>query len=275
MSRELGNQPTMPAAERVVVLTSPSYFRQRSATYARMPRTEVRPLIFSWNKLTASQLKILMGVQPGDSQLYVSVLLSLLRRFQMEEKKPTFTSFKVQLLESMSNPGQSGPLQQRLDLLEMLVAESELYVRDPSSHATAISLEDIVAEKPGTVVIADLTDPMLDASAANGIFQVLLEQFREIASRHGKLCVLDEAHKYMSGDKAKSEMLAASVVDTVRQMRHYGMRIAISTQSPTTLPPEVLCVCVCVCVCVCACVCVCVCVLVCVCVCVCVGLCVC
>ena len=55
---------------------------------------------------------------------------------------------------------------------------------------------------------------------------------------HGKLCVFDEAHKYLKG--AKSGPLADSIVDTVRQMRHYGMRIAISTQSPTDLPPELL-----------------------------------
>lgn len=94
-----------------------------------------------------------------------------------------------------------------------------------SKHAARekpVSIAEIIAEEPGTVVIADLTDPMLDASCANGVFQVLLEIFRDpkvVPSKHGKLCVLDEAHKYMSGDKAKAGMLAASVVDTVRQMR--------------------------------------------------------
>jgi hypothetical protein len=34
--------------------------------------------------------------------------------------------------------------------------------------------------------------------------------------------------------------MASSIVDTVRQMWHYGQRVAISTQFPTTLPPEVL-----------------------------------
>jgi hypothetical protein len=33
-----------------------------------------------------------------------------------------------------------------------------------------VALEELVA--PGTMVIADLTDPMLDADSANGIFQV-------------------------------------------------------------------------------------------------------
>ena len=235
VDRHSAELPKMPAATRVVVLASPSYYKQRANTYARMPRTTVRPLLFSWKMLTASQLKILMGIQPGDSQLYVATLLNILRRFQMEEKKPKFDSFKKQLLQSMPSSSQSDPLLQRLDLLETFLAESEMH-----KGKTPVSIGDILKEEPGTVIIADLTDPMLDASAANGVFQVLLEEFRDLPSKHGKLCVLDEAHKYMSDDKAKSGMLAASVVETVRQMRHYGQRIAISTQSPTTLPPEVL-----------------------------------
>lgn len=219
MSRDITHRPTMPAAARVIVLASPSFYTQRSRTYARMPRTEVRPLIFSWNDLSASQLKILMGVQPGDSQLYVSTLLNILRRFQVEDKMPEFASFKEQILNSMTNPGQGGPLQQRLDLLETFIAESDFHA---NRGEKPVSIAEIIAEEPGTVVIADLTDPMLDASCANGVFQVLLEIFRDpkvVPSKHGKLCVLDEAHKYMSGDKAKAGMLAASVVDTVRQMR--------------------------------------------------------
>lgn len=97
-------------------------------------------------------------------------------------------------------------------------------------------LDELVV--PGTVIIADLTDPMLDPESANGIFQVLLEQFRDTDVPYGKLCVFDEAHKYLSG--AKSLGLTNAIVDTVRQMRHYGMRVAISTQSPVALPPEVL-----------------------------------
>ena len=62
--------------------------------------------------------------------------------------------------------------------------------------------------------------------------------FRDFDVPHGKLCVFDEAHKYLSG--AKSGGLSDAIVDTVRQMRHYGLRVAISTQSPTALPAEVL-----------------------------------
>ena len=87
-------------------------------------------------------------------------------------------------------------------------------------------------------MIADISDSMLDTDAARGIFQILLENFRDFDVSHGKLCVLDEAHKYL--DVNKKSGLTESIVYTVRMMRHYGIRVAISTQSPLTLPPEVL-----------------------------------
>ena len=87
-------------------------------------------------------------------------------------------------------------------------------------------------------MVADLTDPSLSRDEANGIFQVLTQQFRVAQCSGGKLLVLDEAHKYMSGEG--SDGLCKVVVEAARLMRHEGMRIAISTQSPAVLAPELL-----------------------------------
>ena len=119
-----------------------------------------------------------------------------------------------------------------------MVKESEL---NESLSANYVSLGDLMDS--GVVIIADMTDPMLSADEANGIFQVLLEQFRTkpLTSGIGKVVAFDEAHKYLSssGGSARDE-LADAIVDTVRLMRHEGIRILISTQSPLTLPPELL-----------------------------------
>lgn len=50
--------------------------------------------------------------------------------------------------------------------------------------------------------------------------------------------VFDEAHKYLS--PTGSDPLSSTIVHLIRQMRHHGIRIAISSQSPRTLPPELL-----------------------------------
>ena len=86
------------------------------------------------------------------------------------------------------------------------------------------------------MVIVDLTDPLLSVADANALFQVLLERFSLIKCPSGKLCVLDEAHRYL----VSGAPLAASLVDAVRVMRHEGMRVVVSTQSPLTLPQELL-----------------------------------
>lgn len=54
----------------------------------------------------------------------------------------------------------------------------------------------------------------------------------------GKLLVLDEAHKFMDG--VVSDGLSQAIVNAARLMRHDGMRLIVSTQSPKALAPELL-----------------------------------
>ena len=74
--------------------------------------------------------------------------------------------------------------------------------------------------------------------------QVLTEQYRAIPSAQGagagsgKLLALDEAHKFMDGVAADG--LSEAIVNVARLMRHDGMRLAVSTQSPAALAPELL-----------------------------------
>jgi DNA phosphorothioation-dependent restriction protein DptH len=92
-------------------------------------------------------------------------------------------------------------------------------------------------------VVADLTDPLLQPDEACGVFQVLLQQFREssLDDRVGKVVAFDEAHKYLNNNNGFGSVeLANAIVDTVRKMRHEGIRVLVSTQSPMTMPPELL-----------------------------------
>ena len=59
---------------------------------------------------------------------------------------------------------------------------------------------------------------------------MLLKQFRAAALPGGKVLVIDEAHKFLNGDKADG--LSRAIVNAVRLMRHDGMRVIVSTQSP-------------------------------------------
>ena len=154
--------------EKMVVLVSPSYWRQRKAFYGDY--CVVRPLLFRWATLTADHIKKIMRIKDGDGQLYVAAMLDLLRQYQREAVTPAFPVF-VQEVRSLCNlKAQEGPLAQRLRLLESVVAEAA------GNEALAAESADLYAcVRPGVLVVADLTDPLLASDEANGIFQVSLD----------------------------------------------------------------------------------------------------
>lgn len=98
MARAFHGDASPPAARRVVVLVCPTYYKQRPAFYADRDDlgVEVFPLLFNWRTLTASHIRSLMRLDDqsgGGQQLYVSVLLNLLRRYQQDGKHPNFDDF--------------------------------------------------------------------------------------------------------------------------------------------------------------------------------------
>uniref|UniRef100_A0A7S3HAL9 Uncharacterized protein n=1 Tax=Spumella elongata TaxID=89044 RepID=A0A7S3HAL9_9STRA len=220
--------------QRLVVLASPTYYLQRKAFYGNS--CEVIPLLFDWDTLTATQLKKLMRLSDSDAQLYVSVILNKLREYQRKNKIPSFDGFLDEVMALCNVQGQNAPLQQRLELLKTVVRESAPN-EDLREHSH--SLASLM--QAGTLVVADLTDPMMSADEACGVFQVLLEQFRgHPLGDVGKVVTFDEAHKYLNKSGPGCVELSNAIVDTVRLMRHEGIRVLISTQSPLTMPPELL-----------------------------------
>ncbi|CAM9778064.1 unnamed protein product, partial [Ectocarpus fasciculatus] len=220
--------------EKMVVLVSPSYYNQRLQFYGDY--CIVKPLLFRWSSLTADHIKRIMRVKQSDNQLYMAVLLDLLRSYQRKGAIPSFNTF-LATIKKMCEGTQSSPLLQRLSLLESLVFESDM-----NAHIAGASGDLVSGCSAGTLVIVDLTDPLLASDEANGIFQVLTEQFRSLhIPLHpgcGKVLVLDEAHKFMDG--VATDGLSQSIVNMARLMRHDGMRLVVSTQCPKALAPELL-----------------------------------
>lgn len=233
----LTSEPIAVPQSKMIVLVSPSYYAQRKKFYGDY--CIVKPLLFQWSKLSADHIKKLMGINESDSQLYIASLLNLLRSYQRSAVIPEFHGFLEQVKSLCKVPGQSAPLQQRIALLESFVAESK-------SNASYMAMNETrggdlsTCLGPGVVVVADLTDPLLSSAEANGIFQVLTEQFRTVhlPDRCGKILALDEAHKFMDG--VKSDGLSNAIINAARLMRHDGLRLVVSTQSPKALAPELL-----------------------------------
>jgi len=218
--------------DKMVVLVSPSFYKQRKQFYGDY--CVVKPLLFKWKNLTADHIRLLMRLSDDDNQLYVSVLLDLLRRYQRANSVPPFATFRAEVEKLCSIQGQQSALKQRLALLESFVLES-------NANLELVALGgDLDLMEKGMMAVVDLTDPLLSKEEACGIFQVLTEQYRSIPSFKlgGKLLVLDEAHKYMESKQSRG--LSSAIVDCARLMRHDGMRLVVSTQSPLSLAPELL-----------------------------------
>ena len=227
-----GHEARAVPKDKAVILVSPAFYVQRRKFYGEY--CTVRPLLFRWRSLTADHIKRLMRIESGDNQLYVASFLDLLRSYQRQAQVPDFSYFLEQVRKVCNVNGQKGPLDQRIALLESVVAESE-----KNTALVKEGLDLISSSKNGYhFIIADLTDPLLSKEEANSLFQVLAEQFRTLPTKGGKVLCLDEAHKYMRGDKADG--LSEAIVNVARLMRHDGVRLVVSTQSPKALAPELL-----------------------------------
>lgn len=54
------------------------------------------------------------------------------------------------------------------------------------------------------------------------------------------MLAVDEAHKFMDGGSDGGDGLSRAIVNCARLMRHDGLRVLVSTQSPQALAPELL-----------------------------------
>jgi hypothetical protein len=77
--------------ENLIILVSPTFYRQRRAFYGDL--CTVKPLLLRWSSLTADHIKKLMRVRDDDSQLYVASMLNLLRLYQRKGVVPDFQGF--------------------------------------------------------------------------------------------------------------------------------------------------------------------------------------
>jgi len=193
------------------------------------------PLLFGFEQLGSQELKQIMGVESGQHQLYMSVVLNALRQIEKDGKNLNFDQFQMMLNFQKLNNQQRGPLQQRLSLLQSFLWDAEENAKLLKKFVYKHSIMDYF--EAGVVVIADLTDPLIDHVDANRIFQVIVSMFRKKNTKCGKLLVFDEAHKYLN---KKLGDLCEDVVRLVRQMRHYGLRVIVATQSPEVLSRELL-----------------------------------
>jgi hypothetical protein len=202
-----------PAALRDVVMLVPeNQVAQRQAEYQGI---EVRALAFGSAELQARHWRFLMGAL-GNQSTYVRQLNRIMRAVRSQL---TLEAIRDGIDNSSLTDSIKQLAHQRLDLAGDYIDDS-------------VRVGDLV--RPGRMIIVDLRDDLIEKDEALGLFVVLMELFAAATSdqeRFNKLVVFDEAHKYI-----ESPDLVASLVESVREMRHKGMSVLVASQDPPSVP---------------------------------------
>ncbi|KAF9815552.1 hypothetical protein IEO21_04552 [Rhodonia placenta] len=210
----------------VHVYVSQSSLQTMRKVYAPLGNNvHVEPFLLSESELDAEAFQAMMAVGSSDSApLYVQTIRSILRDLG---ENFTYAAFQRELKVHKEgfNPAQLAGLKQRLALLEAFL--------DLKQHSSKKRFAQ------GQLTIVDLSDPFVDPAAACDLFQIVIRMFIRADVGTGKVLVVDEAHKYLSAHKGQSG-LTKSLLTLIRQQRHMAMRVIISTQEPTVVPPVLL-----------------------------------
>ncbi|KAL8968177.1 MAG: hypothetical protein Q9197_005018 [Variospora fuerteventurae] len=232
----------------VRVLVPMSNARQAEELYAKLPglpagarKPVVCPLLLLEEHLDVTSMMTLMKIDPGKggTQLYMETVYEILRQLSMRNEtaaKFNYDAFREQLEKHKLLDGQSGPLRQRLTLLEGVLAKvAKNWLSDWVGKHKDQKEINIFSFEPGTLTIIDLSSPFINEGGACALFDVCLHLFKDLGPKTGKMVALDEAHKFMTGTD-ESSAFTDSLLKIIREQRHSGMRVIIATQEPTISP---------------------------------------
>ncbi|KAI1523523.1 AAA-10 domain containing protein, partial [Pyrenophora tritici-repentis] len=208
-------------AKKVTVLVSPSN-KAIGKRYEELPNVRAIPFYLNAKTLTIHAMTMLMAFdEKAVKPMYMSIVESVLRDMatkSLSDNAPlNYHDFKNRIKNEGLDPKQKKTLDNRLKVLETFL---DLNGRFPQPQYA-----------PGEITIMDLSDNQLSSTTACILFKLGLENFLK-SSATGKMVVLDEAHKYM-GDTPGAKLFSDGLGRAIREMRHEGLRVIISTQEPT------------------------------------------
>ncbi|KAI0265149.1 hypothetical protein BC834DRAFT_196378 [Gloeopeniophorella convolvens] len=217
----------------VRVYVAPSSFKRMQVLYKPLGKNvQVRPLYFSESELDVAAFLSMMAVSTSESvPLYIHTVMSVLRELG---DNFNYTAFMRQLEEKKKdmNPAQTIHLEQRLELLHTFTQPAQRF----GNGSKSASSNDVPRFARGQITILDLSDQFIDAPRACGLFEICVRLFERADVQTGKVLLVDEAHKYLSPNKTAGGLTGA-LLSLIRQQRHLSMRVIVSTQEPTVLPP--------------------------------------
>ncbi len=205
----------VPAAVGDCLLLAPSaVVEERRREFPGLP---VAALTFTSADLQAGHWRILMGALGEEDSLYLQVVNQILRR----HRRHTTIARVAQEIEA------SSLAQADRDRAQVRLALAAQYLDDQGpamgSHI-----------RPGRLVLVDLRDEFLQKKEALALLVVLVQLVADVSDQGRplqKLCVFDEAHKYL-----RDAELVEVLTETIREMRHKSTSILIASQDPPSVP---------------------------------------
>lgn len=221
LSRPNPDAPADAKLRAVTVYVSPSNYANLKSCYAEIPGVKVKQFRIRSQDLTVGTMLALMSVSQTSAQPLYMGQVTMIMRSMAENNSFDYLKFKRRVLDLDLTEIQKAPLRQRLDLLESFL--------DLTPQA------ELIEFNPQEMVILDLSCPFVDANLACILFNIAVGMYLEASKDTGKLIAVDEAHKYMN-DSPAARSLTASLLTIIRQQRHFGARVLISTQEPSVSP---------------------------------------
>ncbi|KAI6110773.1 hypothetical protein EDD16DRAFT_1609606 [Pisolithus croceorrhizus] len=219
---------------KVRVYVSRSSLHTMESVYAPLgDRVRVSPLLLNESELDTQAILSMMAVGSSESApLYIQIVLSILRDLG---EKFSYTAFlrRLEVEKRSFNAAQVAGLEQRLALLNSFMEPQTPQSRGSSNKSKTRRFSE------GKLTIIDLSDPFIDPASACGLFEIVTRLFVRADVGTGKVLVVDEAHKYLSASRGAAGLTNALLTLT-REQRHLGMRVIISTQEPTVIPPVLM-----------------------------------
>ncbi|MGB2728446.1 MAG: hypothetical protein WBD09_08205 [Halobacteriota archaeon] len=200
------------AIQNIKIIVPPGKLVVRKKEYEGL---EVEPLLFRPQELGAPEWRLLLGA--GGEQLYLKKIKNILEKLKNEDRL-TVEHLKTEILTSELNKNQKDLSILRVRFVEKFLDEN------------AKPFEEYLL--PGSVILLDIRDEMLDEQEASILLGMLLISMGRIDE--DKLLVIDEAHKYFG------KALEKDIVELIREMAHTRTRILIASQDPPSVNARVI-----------------------------------
>jgi hypothetical protein len=223
---------SVKGVNKVIMFVSPFYFHQRRKQCDI--NVEICPLMFAWKQLEAHHIRNLLGLDNNTSDRTVNFLVSLLRRHQMSGWNVSYEDFTKEAMRIITDNDSSGYWLGRLEFMQGFIRESNCNQQLNQSYYDLNTLM-----KSDTLIVCDMTDPLLSPTDACHVFTVILDLFRnaKIDGNCGKVIMMDDINNYLSCDHQE---FTSSLIDTLRSVTQENNRVLISTSNPEILSAEIM-----------------------------------